>query len=97
MNSENLTVEWIDGHREPQNAPDPKYPNGIDIDVSNGHPFQFTCQTALPYPAPRCGQYLISCSRCGWTGIVTTAGRPDDPRSIKIPCSIPIDTTVRSQ
>lgn len=84
--SDNLTVEWIDAGREPQCAPDPRFPNGVDIDVSK--PGELTCQTALPYPALRCGQFLVSCSKCGFNALVTTAGRPDDPRSIKIPCKV---------
>jgi hypothetical protein len=31
-----IEVIWIDHQREPQCAPDPKYPHGIDIDISAG-------------------------------------------------------------
>lgn len=31
--SDHFIVEWIDSGREPQCEPDPKYPNGIDIDA----------------------------------------------------------------
>lgn len=79
-----LSVEWIDGEREPQCAPDPRYPTGKDLDASRGE--QDTCTTALPYPAKRCGIYVIRCAACGFSVGVTTAGRPDDPRSVKIPC-----------
>jgi hypothetical protein len=79
-----LQVEWIDGMREPTQPPNPKFPNGIDLDFSRGAPR--TCKVDLPYPAKRIGKYVISCTNCGWTGLVTTAGRRDDPRSVKVPC-----------
>jgi hypothetical protein len=79
-----LNVKWHDAGREPKSAPDPDFPTGTDIDVTEGA--TATCKTDLPYPARRCGQYLISCSDCGMNVLITTAGRPDDPRSIRIPC-----------
>jgi hypothetical protein len=87
MNPPNETnqfkVEWIDLEREPKNAPDPNYPNGIHIDVSQG---KKSCMTALPYPAKRCGQYYVECQKCGTNALVTTAGRVDDPKSVRLPC-----------
>jgi hypothetical protein len=81
-----MKVEWHDAGREPQCAPNPAHPNGIDVDASGGAPA--ICETALPYPAKRCGQYLVECETCGQRVIVTTAGRPDDPRSVKIACKL---------
>lgn len=81
-----LEVDWIDRRREPQCAPNPDYPEGIDLDCSNGA--VRTCETQLPYPAKRCGVYVVRCSICGMSVGLTTAGRPDDPRSVKIPCKI---------
>lgn len=80
-----LTVEWIDSGREPRCPPNPGFPAGIDIDVSDG---KASCQVALPYPAKRCGSYIVKCRLCGYAAACTTAGRPDDPRSIKIPCQL---------
>lgn len=40
----------------------------------------------LPYPAERCGVYLVTCDKCGYSAAITTAGRVDDPRSVTIPC-----------
>jgi hypothetical protein len=77
-------VKWIDGMREPQCAPDPAYPNGIDIDVSGDS--KETCTTDLPYPAKRCGYFLVNCELCSLSVAITTAGRPDDPRSVKLRC-----------
>lgn len=80
----NLSVYWIDHNRDPQCAPDPNYPNGKAIDISvPGSP---SCAADLPYPARRCGVYVIECRQCGFKIGLTTAGRPDDPRSIRIPC-----------
>ena len=81
-----LKVEWIDGGREPQCAPNPKYPEGVDIDLSVGMPT--TCSADLPYPAKRCGAYLVQCEACDMKAVITTAGRADDPRSIKLPCQV---------
>ena len=79
-----LKVEWIDRGREPQCPPNPDYPDGIDLDATWAG--QKSCFTKLPYPAKRCGFYKVSCDRCGCVIAVTTAGRPDDPRSVKVPC-----------
>jgi hypothetical protein len=81
-----LTIKWIDRGFEPKNPPDPRYPNGIDLDLSEGA--SATCLTALPYPAKRCGYFLIACDECDFSGIITTAGRRDDPRSAKIACKV---------
>jgi hypothetical protein len=79
-----LTVQWFDHHREPQCAPDPAYPNGIDIDCADGA--AAVCSVALAYPAPRCGVYLVKCGTCRQSVLVTAAGRPDDPRSLTLAC-----------
>lgn len=76
-------IKWIDVGREPQCAPNPAYPKGVRLDVTNGAP---GCWTGLPYPAKRCGYYAVKCRSCGMTALVTTAGRLDDPRSVKLPC-----------
>ena len=80
-----LHVKWIDRGFAPQAPPDPKYPNGIDLDlrIYKDAP---SCSTQLPYPAKRIGYYLIHCEHCGLNATVTTAGRVDDPRSIHVAC-----------
>lgn len=75
-------VIWIDRHREPQCPPDPAFPDGKHIDAG----VEPSCRVELPYPAPRCGYWLVRCHACHTDALVTTAGRPDDPRSIKLPC-----------
>jgi hypothetical protein len=81
-----LKVTWIDGHRLPQVRSNPAHPNGIDIDLTGSA--SKTCTTALPYPAKRCGMYDIICDQCGLRVAVTTAGRLDDPRSVKVACKL---------
>lgn len=79
-----VRVRWIDRGREPRVAPNPAYPDGIDIDMADGA--KEACFVSLPYPARRCGLYILKCDTCGLTAAITTAGRPDDPRSAKLAC-----------
>lgn len=80
-----MKIEWHDGGREPQCPPDPAYPTGKDVLLVDGIE---KCATRLPYPARRCGYFTVKCERCGAHVAVTTAGRPDDPRSVEIPCLV---------
>lgn len=82
--TDQFKIEWHDAGREPKSPPNPAYPNGIDLDISGG--LTVTCTVPLVSPARRCGFYDIECRKCGATVGVTTAGRPDDPRSCKIGC-----------
>jgi hypothetical protein len=79
-----MKIKWLDAGREPKVKPNPAYPSGIDIDLSGGA--VKNCYTALPYPAKRIGSYIVECERCGLRVVLTTAGRPDDPRSVKVAC-----------
>ena len=79
-----IEVTWHDGGREPSQPPNPKFPMGIDIDFTAGA--AKTCLVWLPYPAKRCGFFSLQCRDCGYSVAITTAGRADDPRSIKVPC-----------
>jgi hypothetical protein len=79
-----MKVQWIDGEREPKCAPDENYPDGIDLPALL--PTEPSCRTELPYPAKRCGIYLVECEKCRISVACTTAGRADDPRSITINC-----------
>ena len=81
-----MRLTFIDSGREPKNAPNPNYPDGMDIDISRGA--SKCCIVELPYPAPRCGQWMIGCDECQQVNIVTAAGRIDDPRSVKIACRL---------
>ena len=77
-------IDWIDRGREPQCAPDPAFPNGKDLPAPFGA--TQTCKADLPYPAKRCGLFYVECKVCGTNAMITTAGRPDDPRSVTLPC-----------
>ena len=83
---EQIKITWFDHQREPQCDPNPAHPNGIDVDLRAGK--DRGCVTELPYPAPRCGVYLVICEKCGYSVAITTAGRPDDPRKITLPCKL---------
>jgi len=80
-----ISVRWLDRGREPQCAPDPEFPDGKDVDMRTSA-IHAGCPVKLPYPAKRCGLFVIECKRCGLTVALTTAGRPDDPRSVTLPC-----------
>lgn len=62
--------------------PDPNYPEGKRIDLG----VLPNCAVELPYPAPECGQFVVACGECKASVVVTAAGRPDDPRSVTVPC-----------
>lgn len=68
----------------PVNPPRSEFPNGEDVDGSNGA--RKTCTAQLPYPAPSRGVHICECEDCGLRVGVTAAGRPDDPRSMKVAC-----------
>ena len=83
MPNDNLKVTFLSHSRQSRSAPDPLFPDGIDIDLSKGQP---SCMVALPYPAECCGAWLIVCRTCRQNYVLTAAGRPDDPRTVRLPC-----------
>jgi len=82
--NERFKIVWLDSGKEPRCASNPDYPHGIEPDLSSGA--SKTCTVMLPYPAKRVGAYSIECQTCGLRVGITTAGRPDDPRSVKLAC-----------
>lgn len=82
-----FAISWIDRGREPKHPPNPDYPNGIDLVLAKD-PAGPRCYKQLAYPARRCGHYVIICETCNQTAVVTTAGRPDDPRSVTLDCMV---------
>jgi hypothetical protein len=83
--TEQFSIEFVrSGRGKAQCAPDPAYPQGVDVDVSGGA--ENSCTAQLPYPAPECGHFLVRCRLCKYSVAVTAAGRPDDPRTLKMPC-----------
>lgn len=89
--SKQWRIEWFDLERTAHEPTNPEFPDGIRLDLSEGA--LFTCCCHLPYPAKRCGQYHIGCMVCGNTTAITTAGRKDDPRSVRFACKVKVDTT----
>lgn len=71
------------GRGKAQCVPDPRFPDGMKLNVAGIAP---SCTVELPYPAPECGHFLATCGKCGYSIVVTAAGRSDDPRSVQIPC-----------
>lgn len=61
----------------------PDYPDGVHLDMAQE---KSGCDVELPYPAPECGYFLVKCETCGSNAAITAAGRPDDPRTAKLPC-----------
>jgi hypothetical protein len=78
-------ITWVDRGCEPQCQPDPAFPDGKRIEAP---PDILACSVELPYPAKRCGYYVVECTRCSVRVAITTAGRPDDPRLAEIPCNL---------
>lgn len=79
-------VSWIQRGGRPTEKANPAYPNGVDVDLTCG--VDLFCTLNLPYPPehPNIGMYVVECMLCGTTVTCTTAGRTDDPRSLKIAC-----------
>lgn len=76
---------WRSGRGKAQCPPNPEFPEGVDINLLTGEGEKH-CPVQLPYPAPECGAWIVRCSDCGMNAIITAAGRPDDPRSVNLPC-----------
>ena len=80
-----IQIEFLSHHRKAQVAPNPDYPDGIDVDLTNGA--KRACLANLPYPAECCGILFVRCRKCGTNAAITTAGRRDDPRTVKLACA----------
>jgi hypothetical protein len=79
-----IQIKFISHHRKAKNKPNPEYPDGIDLDLTKGA--KVACLADLPYPAECCGILIVRCKKCGANATITTAGRRDDPRSVKLGC-----------
>lgn len=84
--AEKFLITWHDSGEEPKNPANPAFPDGLHMDLVGEARVQ-KCFIKLPYPAKRCGHYDVRCAVCGFSAIVTTAGRADDPRSITVACN----------
>jgi hypothetical protein len=89
-------LTWFYRSHEPAQSPaDPRFPRGVTVDLRPKGVARF-CTLPLKWPAPGVGSWLIECNQCGFTGVVTAAGRTDDPRSVHIPCKKWVDTPAHS-
>lgn len=77
-------IQFLSHNRKPKCAPNPAFPNGQDCDLSHGA--TLSCVAELPYPAECCGVWIVDCITCELRVAITAAGRPDDPRTAKLPC-----------
>jgi hypothetical protein len=84
----NMSIEvyFLDSGREPQCKADPRYPDGVHLNLAVGA--EQKCTRNVPWPAPRCGTYVIECKKCGFKGAIKVGGSPDDPRIVTMPCKI---------
>jgi hypothetical protein len=73
------------GRGKAQCPPNPDYPNGVSMSTVADRKNLY-CKIDLTYPAPECGMWSIKCKTCGFTVLVTAAGRPDDPVSLEVEC-----------
>ena len=78
-------IEFVpNGQGKARCAPNPLYPEGIAIPMPPG--CEAACLISLPYPAPECGMWEVTCATCGMCVLISAAGRPDDPISFYMPC-----------
>jgi hypothetical protein len=85
--ADQFEIKWIDRGRPPVVAPNPKFPHGIDLDMTEG---KQSCLVKLPYPTghKNIGLWMVECKLCGNRTAITAASRPDDPRSARLICKI---------
>lgn len=79
-------IRYVERGGPPKNAASAMFPNGVDLDLSNGA--RQACLVPLPYPNPHgnIGMWLVNCAKCGRSVGVTAAARADDPRSVTVAC-----------
>jgi len=84
MANDQFRIEYVDGGRPPRVKPHPDFPDGKHID-SGVRP---ACRVELPYMTKtNIGYWYVECGKCGTNCIITMASRPDDARSVMLPCA----------
>lgn len=102
--SDQFSIEWMDRGSPPRVEPNPAYPDGCYLDLTEtalrigetklAHPSmasnEKSCVVALPYPSghENVGTWIVKCRRCGMSVGVTAASRVDDARSVRLPCKV---------
>jgi hypothetical protein len=79
-----LRVTWKDRDTRPLFPVDPDFPDGTHLDLAFGA--EPACWTDLPYPVARVGAHQVECPTCGLRLLCGANGRPDDPRTVRVPC-----------
>jgi hypothetical protein len=79
-------VDWVDLHRSSDAPADPAFPAGSPIDVALDA--LRACRIELPWPAERCGIWLVTCQKCGLYIRLKTTGKADDPNSLRVACRL---------
>jgi DNA-directed RNA polymerase subunit RPC12/RpoP len=79
-----LRVTWKDRDTRPLFPADPDFPDGTHLDLAFGA--EAACWTDLPYPVVTVGAHQVECPTCGLRLLCGANGRPDDPRTVKVPC-----------
>jgi hypothetical protein len=83
--TDQFKIEYLDKGRPPKVAPNPKYPDGVHADLSGGK--RPACTVELPYMVHKnVGYWYVECIKCHTNCLITMASRPDDPRSVVLPC-----------
>ena len=77
-------IEWKGTGAQAKCPPDPEHPNGVNLVLARSG--DRCCTTDLPYPAPGVGSHIVECTVCGLRAAVSAAGRPDDPKSLRVAC-----------
>ena len=93
-----IKATWLGGGGAPQAPSSPDYPKGVRVDVASNQMLRYedafprvdgpTCCRELFYPAEEIGAWVIDCPVCGIRVALTAAGRPDDPRCVRLPCRL---------
>lgn len=84
MADEQFTIKYIDRGRPPRVKPDPRFKNGKHLD-SGERP---ACKVELPYMTQKnVGYWFVVCTKCKTNALITMASRPDDPKTLMLPCA----------
>lgn len=84
MSGDQFNIRYIDGGKPPQSKPDPSFSDGMHVD-SGRRP---ACRVELPYMTKtNVGYWFVKCTKCKTNMMISMASRPDDPKSVMLPCA----------
>jgi hypothetical protein len=83
-------VRFLGTGQKAKHPANPNYPEGVHLNQTGGVEGDGNvCVVQLPWPAKEIGAWKVECTICALRVACTTAGRPDDPRSITVRCNKP--------